>query len=164
MVEEKKFREDLFYRLNVIRLELPPLKERRGDIPLLIDHLLKKLRVIKQARAKGISEAAMSILLNYDYPGNIRELENILEHALIICQDEVIEPRHLPIFLQRGLTPISAPAESALDLSTTRRENEKQRIYETLQRYNWNRNKAAQELSIDRSTLWRKMKKYNLSR
>ena len=164
MVEEKKFREDLFYRLNVIRLELPALKERRGDIPLLIDHLLKKLRVMKQARARSISEPAMSILLNYDYPGNIRELENILEHALIICQDDEIEPRHLPIFLQRGIPPVPAQAEPAMDLSTTRRENEKQRIYETLQRYNWNRNKAARELNIDRSTLWRKMKKYNLSR
>ena len=164
MVEEKKFREDLFYRLNVIRLELPPLKDRRGDIPILIEHLLKKLRVIKGARAKGISEAAMSILLNYDYPGNIRELENILEHALIICQDDMIEPRHLPIFLQKGLSPIPSPAEPAMDLSTARQENEKQRIYEILQRYNWNRNKVARELNIDRTTLWRKMKKYNLSR
>ncbi len=100
LVREKRFREDLFYRLNVMRLELPPLKERRGDLPLLISNFLKKYNATKGAAASRIAEDAMEILLNYQYPGNIRELENIIEHACVLCQGEVIERRHLPLYVQ----------------------------------------------------------------
>ena len=163
LVEEKKFREDLFYRLNVIRLDLPPLKERKGDIPMLIDHFMKKLSAMKETHKKDISEEAMEILLNYGYPGNIRELENILEHGLIICQDKVIERRHLPIFLQKGIPSKESLQEPGTDLTTTREESERHRIYEILKRHNWNREKTARELNVNRTTLWRKMKKYNLT-
>jgi transcriptional regulator with PAS, ATPase and Fis domain len=163
LVEEKRFREDLFYRLNVIRLELPPLKERKGDIPLLIEHILKRLSAVKETQINKISEDAMEVLLNYDYPGNIRELENVLEHALTICQEKIIERRHLPLSLQRGITTKGPPQEPVADLDALSQYSEKYRILEMLKRHNWHRGKTAQELNMDRTTLWRKMKKYHLS-
>lgn len=163
LVEEKRFREDLFYRLNVIRLELPPLKERKGDIPLLIDHILKRLSAVKETRVNKISEDAMEPLLNYDYPGNIRELENVLEHALTICQEKIIERRHLPISLQKGISTRGPSEEPVEDLEAFSQYSEKYRIVEMLKRHNWHRGKTAQELNMDRTTLWRKMKKYDLS-
>jgi transcriptional regulator of acetoin/glycerol metabolism len=101
----------------------------------------------------------MEILLNYDYPGNVRELENILEHALIICQEEVIELKHLPIFMRKAL-PAAAPEKEASAREGT--PSEKERIVEALKRYHWRREEAAQELRMDRTTLWRKMKRYHL--
>ena len=159
MVAAKKFREDLFYRLNVIRLELPPIKERKADIPLLIEHVLRRLRAARGTRASRISEEAMEILLNYDFPGNVRELENILEHALIICQEDSIEPKHLPVFLRKGASPGGTPKEtmpSELLLS------ERDRILDVLKRHRWHRGEAARELQMDRTTLWRKMRRYRL--
>jgi PAS domain S-box-containing protein len=163
LVEEKRFREDLFYRLNVIRLELPPLKERKGDIPLLIDHILKRLSAVKETRVSKISEDAMEPLLNYDYPGNIRELENVLEHALTVCQQKTIERRHLPLSLQKGISTKGPFEEPVEDLEAFSQYSEKYRIVEMLKRHNWHRGKTAQELNMDRTTLWRKMKKYDLS-
>ncbi|MDH3800005.1 MAG: sigma 54-interacting transcriptional regulator, partial [Desulfobacterales bacterium] len=104
LVAEKRFREDLFYRLNVMRLDLPPLKDRRGDIPLLISHILKRLCATRDTMVEKFSNDAMEVLLNYDYPGNVRELENIIEHALIVCQDKIIERIHLPLSLQDGIS------------------------------------------------------------
>jgi PAS domain S-box-containing protein len=163
LVLEKKFRQDLFYRLNVMRLELPPLKERKGDIPLLIDHILKRLIVVKETRVEKISEDAMEALLNYEYPGNVRELENILEHALIICQDKIIERRHLPISIQKTMAPGGTAKEPVWDLTKTRENGEKHQILEMLERHNWHRGRTAHALKMGRNTLWRKMKKYNLS-
>jgi two-component system response regulator HydG len=162
LVQERRFREDLFYRLNVMRLELPPLKNRRGDIPLLISHILKRLRLTRDCRAENFSNNAMDVLLNYDFPGNVRELQNIIEHALIVCQAEIIERHHLPLALQQGLSPslpsavTSLPAE-ALGIS------EKNMILNMLQKYSWNKGQTAAALHINRSTLWRKIKKYNIS-
>ena len=139
------------------------MKDRKGDLPLLIDHFLKRLSIVKEASAKRISEEAMSILLNYFYPGNIRELENILEHALIICQEKVIKPRHLPLFLQKASFQPEPLAGPETDLDSTLEDSERNRIQETLRRHNWNRGKSARELNIDRTTLWRKMKKYGIT-
>jgi PAS domain S-box-containing protein len=162
LVDSKRFREDLFYRLNVIRLELPPLAERRGDIPLLIEHIMKRLGAVKKTQVTGISEEAMELLLNHDYPGNIRELENILEHALTICRDSAIEARHLPISLQKRFSriPSRAAAEPA---PAGPPRSERDRILAALTRHNWHRGRTADSLGVDRTTLWRKMKKYRLS-
>ena len=162
LVKEKRFREDLFYRLNVMRLDLPPLKDRRGDIPLLISHILKRLCATRDTMVEKISNDAMEVLLNYDYPGNIRELENIIEHTLIVCQGKIIERNHLPLSLQGGISPPLSedeqrPFEKEIEFS------EKARIIDTLRKYNWNKGKTASALDINRSTLWRKMKKYNIS-
>ena len=162
-VEKRRFREDLFYRLNVLRLELPPLRERREDIPLLINHIMKQRSTMLGAPARGISERAMEVLLNYSYPGNVRELENILEHALIICQDDMIERKHLPHFLQRDISPSESPENSGEDSLQISTDNEKSRILEALRLSGWHRGNTARELNMNRSTLWRKMKKYDLS-
>ena len=162
MVAERLFREDLFYRLNVFRIEVPDLKDRSNDLPLLIHHILRKMAAIRDNRHVGISEDAMQILLNYSFPGNVRELENILEHALIICREGSIEPRHLPDYL-RHRRPNSlkdrvsdSPVEEATGLG------EREHLLAVLRKHGWNRSKAAGELGIDRTTLWRKIKKLGL--
>ncbi|THB78604.1 MAG: PAS domain-containing protein [Desulfobacteraceae bacterium] len=161
LVAGKQFREDLYYRLNVLRIVLPNLTERKPDLPLLIRHLLRKLCVIKGYECPGISEPAMAIMLNYDYPGNVRELENILEHALIICQEGIIKPRHLPVHVQSRLQGRNhAAGNSAV---TSKHDIEAQQIAETLKTYHGNRKKSAQALNMNRTTLWRKMKQYNIS-
>jgi transcriptional regulator with PAS, ATPase and Fis domain len=161
-VAERLFREDLFYRLNVFRIEVPDLKDRSNDLPLLIHHILRKMAAIRDNRHVSISEDAMQILLNYSYPGNVRELENIIEHALIICREESIEPRHLPDYL-RHRRPNSlkdrvsdSPVEEATGLG------EREHLLAVLRKHGWNRSKAAGELGIDRTTLWRKIKKLGL--
>ena len=162
LVSEKRFREDLFYRLNVMRLDLPPLKDRRGDIPLLISHILKRLCATRDTMVEKFSNNAMEVLLNYDYPGNVRELQNIIEHALIVCQDRVIERNHLPLSLQGGM-PVPLPTEEKRPFDKEIEFSEKTIILDRLQKFNWNKGKTAAALDINRTTLWRKMKKYNIS-
>ncbi len=161
LVREKRFREDLFYRLNVMRLELPPLKDRRGDIPLLISHILKRLRVTRDSRAENFSNDAMDVLLNYDFPGNVRELENIIEHALIVCQGEIIERHHLPLALQQDISRLLPIDETTLP-GDALGVSEKKMILDMLQKCSWNKAKTAAALNINRTTLWRKMKKYGI--
>ncbi len=163
LAKEKRFREDLFYRLNVMRLELPPLKQRKGDIPLLISHILKRLCAIRDVRVDKISENAMEVLLNHDYPGNVREIENIIEHALIICQGNIIEHKHLPLALQKKDTRPMISQQAVIHLDQEIGSSERNMIQEMLHKYNWNRSKTAQALSVNRTTLWRKMKKHNIS-
>jgi PAS domain S-box-containing protein len=163
LVREKRFREDLFYRLNVMQLELPPLKERRGDIPLLISNFLKQYNVTKGSAVSRIAEDAMDILLNYDYPGNIRELENIIEHACVLCQGELIEWRHLPMYIQGIKGHMGVDRVAGAEVTSTRDQRERELIVEVLEKHRWHRQKAAQALGMDRTTLWRKMKKYEIS-
>ncbi|MBW2432238.1 MAG: sigma 54-interacting transcriptional regulator [Deltaproteobacteria bacterium] len=162
LVEKQLFREDLYYRLNIFRIELPELRDRSVDLPLLIGHILRRLCVARNVRSPEISEKVMELLLNYSYPGNVRELENILEHALIICQEDTILPTHLPEYLQvRAAAGPAVPTAAARNaLSSDNKERDK--LVATLQRHNWHRNKSARALGIDRTTLWRKMKKYGL--
>ncbi len=162
LVSENRFREDLFYRLNVMRLELPPLKDRRSDIPLLIHHILKRLRNTRDTRVEDFTEEAMEVLLNHRYPGNVRELENIIEHALIVCQGPLIETRHLPLALQTGKADLP-PEEPQLSFSEKKEVGERAMILNALEQNNWNRNKTARALAVDRTTLWRKMKKYGIA-
>ncbi len=160
LVKERSFREDLFYRLNVLRIELPPLKKREGDLPLLIRHLLRKQAAAMKKPLPDICQEAMELLLNYPYPGNVRELENILEHALIICQTDTIRSEHLPPFVQQRSKPL-VPKTSPRETITNHPEGKK--ILKSLKRHGWHRTKAAAHLNMDRSTLWRKMKRYGIS-
>ncbi len=155
LVAERLFREDLFYRLNVLRIELPPLKERREDLPLLIKHILRQLCTAKGRLMAELSRKSMEMLLNFDYPGNVRELENILEHALILSKDDVILPRHLPGYLQKQ----KEPAKMA---HPNRQSGEKEQILAMLEKHNWHKGNTAQALGVNRSTLWRKMKRHRL--
>lgn len=163
LVLEQRFREDLYYRLNVMRLELPPLKERRGDISLLVDHLIQRYNATKGRAVASVAEDAMDILLNYDYPGNIRELENILEHAFILCQGRLIERRHLPLYLQADKCLPEVPPAARTDGVAHPNQSERDRLLGALKKHRWHRQKTARDLGIDRTTLWRKMKKYHLS-
>jgi transcriptional regulator with PAS, ATPase and Fis domain len=163
LVREKRFREDLFYRLNVMRLELPPLKKRRGDISLLINNFIKQYNITKGTAVSRIAEDAMEILLNYDYPGNIRELENMIEHACVLCQGEVIERRHLPMYLQATSGHPEGEIISSSEVAIGRAQWERERLLEVLKEHRWHRQKAAEALGVDRTTLWRKMKKFNIS-
>ncbi len=163
LVEAKKFRQDLFYRLNVMHLELPPLKNRRDDIPLIIRHIVRKLCSARAIPSHEISKAAMKMLLNYDYPGNVRELQNILEHALIVCQENIIEPEHLPLSLQKRLSAATADEvikDKAVQKMSLKSADAKERetILKMLNLNNWQKTKTAKALGIDRTTLWRKMK------
>ncbi|MGQ9842994.1 MAG: sigma-54 interaction domain-containing protein [Spirochaetota bacterium] len=150
-VQAGNFRDDLYYRLNVIGLQLPPLSQRKEDIPLLIEHFIKKYNALKGTRIEGISDDAINVLLNHDYPGNIRELENIIEHSFVLCHEPYIRIEHLPSYL------LGIPHVSTLSLD----EMEKTMIKQALIRYS-NKKEAAKSLGIDSSTLWRKIKKYNL--
>jgi transcriptional regulator with PAS, ATPase and Fis domain len=162
LVEKRLFREDLYYRLNVFRIALPELKDRKVDLPILIGHILRRLSAARGVRLPEVSEKVMEILLNYTYPGNVRELENILEHALIICQNETIKLRHLPEYLQvLTSTHKSQPPRSIEHIDVTEKK-ECDKIIAMLERYNWHRSKTAMALGMDRSTLWRKIKKYGI--
>jgi PAS domain S-box-containing protein len=162
LVEKRLFREDLFYRLNVFRLEIPPLKERQADLSILIGHILRRLSAASGQPPPEVSENVMRILLNYDYPGNVRELENILEHALITCQNNTLQERHLPEYFLSPKTvyPTRPPEKQKRFPSLDSQECEV--ILATLNQHNWHRIQTARALGMDRSTLWRKMKKYGL--
>jgi PAS domain S-box-containing protein len=152
------FREDLFYRLNVLRISLPDLKERREDIPLLIDHFLKIFSGRLEKNVPVVSEDVMQFMMGYDYPGNVRELENIIEHASVLCRQGVILMEHLPKELIGGLSP----ATGTPILKSHVMDSEKELIRTTLAQHEGDRGKAARALNIGRTSLWRKMKKYHL--
>jgi PAS domain S-box-containing protein len=159
LVKKGDFREDLFYRINVIKLELPPLSERREDIPLLVDFFIDRFNRRMSKNIRGVSEEVMSVLMRHDFPGNVRELENFIERAFVLCRSEIIEFDCLPDELLQGVRTQSEQPSLAGAF-----ENEEARIIlEALKRNGGNRTKTAQELEIDKSTLWRKMKKYNIT-
>jgi PAS domain S-box-containing protein len=148
-----KFREDLYYRINVVRLQLPKLQDRREDIPLLIEHFVHRFNRIKEKDLVGVSETAMAILLAHDYPGNVRELENIIEHAFVLCRSGLIQPQHLPSALHdRSMNP-----QMALT-ATTLRDMEVRMINDALHQHQGSRLAAARELGIHPATLFRKAK------
>ncbi len=154
-VEAGLFRQDLYYRLNVIKINVPSLRERRGDIPLLIRRFIQRKNVENGTYICRFTPEALNILLNYDYPGNVRELENILEHACLLCRGDVIKARHLP-------HDLTLAAESQGEANG--RHAEKEQLIQVLMRHNWNQTRAAEELGINRTTLWRRMKRLGVSR
>ncbi len=158
LVREGSFREDLYYRINVIRLEMPALVQHREDLPLLVDHFLGKLSRLHGKDISGISEHALRVLMEYDYPGNVRELENILEHAIVLCRGGLIQVECLPQFLR----PVSEES-SRPDTSLTLRDIEMRAIEEALRGNGGNRTAAARQLGIDPSTLFRKAKSFGIA-
>jgi PAS domain S-box-containing protein len=154
MVEDGSFREDLFYRINVMKLELPSLKQRREDIPLLIDHFVGRFNRLQNKDVVGVSDEVLSTLMTYDFPGNARELENIIEHAFVLCSGGLIETRHLPPEISHGSEVPAVEARGGMTL----REMETLQITLALHRHGGNRTAAAQELGIHPSTLFRKIK------
>ena len=169
MVKEGKFREDLFYRLNVLKIQLPPLRERGEDILILADYFLREFSEKAHKKIKGFSEQALKVLKSYKYPGNIRELRNIVEYAVHVCPDELITEKHLPDYLWHSLKEeTEQPQKPVSDFKNNKEENfnwsefEKQRIIEALISCGGKKSEAAKKLCWSRSTLWRKLKKYGL--
>ena len=156
LVKEGKLRDDLFYRINVIDVKLPPLRERREDIPLLIDHFIDRFNKIKNKLISDISPEVLAILMHYDYPGNIRELENIIEHAFVVCRSGVIEVADLPENLRPDKESALATDSKSLD------DLEAGYIAEALRKNNWNRQKTAEKLGMHKTTLWRKIRKLGI--
>jgi DNA-binding NtrC family response regulator len=157
-VECGTFRQDFYYRLNVITLHVPRLAERKDDILMLALHFLHKLAKSQGKQVKSISDEAINILLSYEYPGNVRELENIIERAVTLANGDSIEARHLPLDLQQLVFRVRRSQEKFLSLD----ENEREYILWVLKEVNDNKTKAAEILGIDRVSLWRKMKRYGL--
>lgn len=169
LVRDKLFRDDLYFRINVMRIELPDLKERPSDIPLLINHILQRLCAAEHKTSKTLSESALKRLLDYDYPGNVRELENILSHALVVSKSDVIPLSALPLHLQQAprlLSPVSAPHPATSPppvYAMIGADQERQLLTAALEQNNWRRDRTARMLGINRTTLWRRMKRLHLS-
>jgi PAS domain S-box-containing protein len=162
LMRDGKFREDLYYRLNVIPIHLPALRERKADIPLLIEFLLERFAAKGKGRALSVSPRAMSILMDHDWPGNVRELENILEHAVVCSRGNVLEPESLPRALLLGPTRAATPRKPTSSLRGTTPVDERERILRALDSARGNRGRAADRLGIDRTTLWRKMQRLGI--
>ena len=157
MVEKGTFRRDLFFRINVVALQIPPLRERPEDIPLLIDVFLDRFNRTYGKKIRGFSGEALQLLLSHQYPGNVRELLNLVEQTVILCRSGEIGVEHLPA----GFLEASDRDE---DVSFGRRSRiNKAILQDLLARYEGNRTKVAKELGVDRTTLWRWMKKFDLS-
>lgn len=154
-VRQKEFREDLFYRLKVVEVHLPPLRERRDDIPLLVDHFIKKFSAKFNKTLHSISHQALRALTVYHWPGNVRELEHALEHAFVLCRNLTITLSDLPPELS---DPPSAPRNFTADVSL----DERPRLLQALEKASWNKAKAARLLGINRKTIYRKLEKYGL--
>ncbi|MFP5204639.1 MAG: sigma-54 interaction domain-containing protein [Acidobacteriota bacterium] len=158
LVREDKFREDLFYRIRVVYLKIPPLRERREDIPLLVDHLVAKFNSLQEKEIGGVSPEVLARLMEYDYPGNVRELENIIEQAFVLCRGGQIGMEHLPVELRPAPSTPNA-AVTAVDM----RSAQIQMMESALARNRGNRRQAARELGINPSTLYRRLKAAGLS-
>ena len=161
LVSEGKFRDDLYYRVNVVKIELPPLSQRREDIPLLIDAFINKFNARMEKQITGVTDHALRRLMSHEYPGNVRELENIIEHAFVICRENRIDldclPREILQAPEGEYSQVSRQDQSAFGKA------EADVIARTLRKHGGNRLRAADELGIDRTTLWRKMHKYGLA-
>jgi transcriptional regulator with PAS, ATPase and Fis domain len=158
-LQKKTFREDLYYRVNVVRIELPPLRERREDIPLLVDHFIAHFNRLQQKSIRGIDAEALSLLMAYHWPGNVRELENAIERAFILCTQGRIAMAHLPEELTAGR--VSPPV--AADIETLHNLIDAQSIQTALEQNNFNRLATAKALGIHKTTLFRRMKRLGLA-
>jgi two-component system response regulator AtoC len=159
-VREGTFREDLYYRLNVITIHVPPLRERKEDIPLLASHFIEKFNFEFGKNVEGVSEEALQLLLEHDWPGNVRELENVIERAVIINKEGIIMPSHLPpqlIKVPEGAASPAPPHKTLLEV-------ERLHIQRVLNENDWNIQRSARILGIDRTTLYAKIKRYGLTR
>lgn len=160
LVQEKHFREDLYYRLTGVMIKLPPLSERKEDIPLLAEYFVKKYCVKFKINQKNISSKAMSILMDYQWPGNVRELENVIQAAITLCPGETITTADLPFVHEKA--EINGQ-ENLINSSKNLKTVELDLIIKKLNELNWNKQKVAEALGIGTVTLWRKIKKYNLN-
>lgn len=164
-VVQGKFREDLFYRINVVTIRTPPLRQHKEDIPLLVNYFLEKIRVKFNRDIRRLSAATLDALMQYHWPGNVRELEHVLESAAILCDGDVIDCRDLPISSPGQIAGRAGSGDILVNMPRTATASvEKQLILGTLNQHSWHRQKTAQFLGITRRTLLNKMKKYGLKK
>ncbi len=155
-----KFREDLYYRLNVMGIKIPPLRERQEDIPLLVKHFCKKFNDKFKKKIEGISSEVLDLFMRYQWPGNVRELEHALEHAFVLCHEQTISVNHLSTEIKEYFkekiprNKVHITGEESGDISEV--------IYQALDKYKWNKTKAARQLGISRTTLYQKIKQYGI--
>jgi PAS domain S-box-containing protein len=157
MVRDGSFREDLYYRINIVRLVLPPLRERKEDIPALIDHFIERFNLLNGKEILGVSQEALALLMLYDWQGNVRELENTIEHAFVMCREELIRREHLP----GRFLPIKKGIQATHSLVL--KDIEKEAITRALERNQWNKSKTARELGIHKNTLRRKIIRFEIA-
>ncbi len=160
MARSQAFREDLFYRLKVIHIEIPPLKRRKEDIPILVDHFVQHFNKRQGKNIRGVSEEVLSHIMDYDFPGNVRELENAIEHSFVLCKDDIIQVQHLP----RDMREFGSKEESreAAAPQNPIEWSEAKTILELLEQHAWDKARVADILGVHRTTLWRKMKKLGI--
>jgi PAS domain S-box-containing protein len=158
MVKNGNFRDDLYYRVNVVKLALPALRERREDIPFLIEHFISRFNQLHSKNIGSITDEVLAILLGYDYPGNVRELENIIEHCFVLCEGEIIEAKHLPA----SVGPSLKPDKTNESPPATIKQMEIILIRQALRRNKGNKAATAKQLGINKSTLFRKMKAFEI--
>ena len=158
LMAEDKFRQDLFYRINVVKLKLPPLRDRKEDIPLLVEHFITRFNRLRDKTITGVADEVLASLLAHDYPGNVRELENTIEHCFVLCPAGIIETRHLPAAFRTSVSSDFSKEAGPTNL----RQMEKILIADALRRNDGNRAAAARELGIHKSTLFRKIKSLNV--
>ena len=163
LIAEGEFRQDLYYRINTVVLALPPLKERREDIPLLVEHFIERFNELTGNRVRMVSPEAVRVLMRYPWPGNVRELENAIEHAFILVKDSTIRLKHLPEELTKERSSELLQRMASLSDQPTVADAERQIIEAALVRNRWNRFDASRELGISRSTLWRKMRRLGIA-
>jgi transcriptional regulator with PAS, ATPase and Fis domain len=163
LVKKGQFREDLYYRINVISVTQPPLRERLGDIPMLIEHYLHHFNEQTGKQVTGFDETAMQLLRRYSWPGNVRELVNVVERSVVLARGKVVSAADLPECVRRDENSVQAYAvQSAGGLKTALAVPEKQIILDALEANGWNRQNTARTLGINRTTLYKKMKKYDI--
>ncbi|MBC7105516.1 MAG: sigma 54-interacting transcriptional regulator, partial [Firmicutes bacterium] len=160
-IQSGQFREDLFFRLNVVEVWLPPLREHREDIPILADHFVRQAAREHRKEVLGFSGAALDLLLRYDWPGNIRELKNLCERCVLLAGGPLIDVGDLPGNVRDRARQAEAPARE-LSLKEAVADTERRLLLEALEKHNWNRSAAAKALKMNRSTLYAKMKELGL--
>ena len=163
LVAQRQFRQDLYYRINVVKLVLPPLRERKEDVPLLADHFVRKFSRLSGKETKELSPEVLPILMAHDFQGNIRELENVIEYATVVCKNSLIRIEHLPDYLRPETkrarkTPVEEVSRGYLYLD----DLERHFLLETLRKNHWNRSTTAAQLGVHTATLWRKIKRLNI--
>jgi len=163
MIKKRTFREDLYYRLNVVRLEIPPLRGRREDIPLLAQRFLKEFTTKNRKEIKGFTPQAMDFLVRYDWPGNVRELMNAIERSVVLARSEYLDAEDLSVIRDSSqMIPDSLPVVDDVGKDVPLDQVEKATILRTLESAGGNKSEAARRLGITRKTLHKKLKKYGM--
>jgi PAS domain S-box-containing protein len=158
LVDRGVFREDLFYRINVIPVNVPPLRQRVVDIPLMVDSFFRRMQLKNEKKILGIANESMDLLMEYSWPGNVRELKSAFEYAFVTCREPMLQPYHFPPTIYQGPKPLKTKKR----MSLTRDETKKKELIEALVRVGGNQSRAAQILGVSRVTVWNRMKKYGI--